>query len=83
MLSTQVTSSLKCVQELWETWHFNKHGKHLTWKAFIQAKVEYLSFEKIQEIISENNRRAKKELNEFFAQMVELDKEATVIECFV
>ena len=46
------------------------------WKAFIQAKVEYLSFEKIQEIIYEDNVREKKELNEFYAQMKELDKEA-------
>ena len=45
------------------------------WKAFIHAKVEYLSFEKIQEIISEDNLRAKKELNEFYAQMEELDEE--------
>ena len=43
------------------------------WKVFIQAKVEYLSFEKIQEIVSEDNIRAKKELKELYAQMEELD----------
>ena len=48
------------------------------WKAFIQAKVEYLSFKKIQEIISKDNIRAKNELNEFYAQMEELDEEAKV-----
>ena len=45
------------------------------WKAFIRSKVEYLSFVKIQKIISEDNTRAKNELIEFCAQMEELNEE--------
>ena len=63
MPSTQVTIFLKCARELWE------------WITFIHAKVEQLSFEKIQEIISEDNLQARKDLNDFYAQMKELDKE--------
>ena len=38
--------------------------------------MEYTSFEKIQEIVFEDDRVAKKELSDCYAQMEELDKEA-------
>ena len=46
------------------------------WKAFIHAKVEFISFEKIQEIIFKDDLWAKKEVSVFYAQMEELEKEA-------
>ena len=49
--------------------------KHI-WKAFIHAKLEYLSFEKVQEIIHEENLRAEMEVNDFYAEVEDLDNEA-------
>ena len=46
------------------------------WEAFIHAKLEYLSFEKVQEIICEENGRAEKEVSDFYAQMDDLGNEA-------
>ena len=46
------------------------------WKAFIHAKLEYLSFEKVQEIIHEENLRYEMENNDFYAEMEDLDNEA-------
>ena len=42
------------------------------WKTVIHPKVEYMSFEKIQEIILEDDIWAKKEVNDLYAQMEEL-----------
>ena len=41
------------------------------WKAFIRSKVEYLSFEKTKKYLS-----AEKEIQDFYAEMEELDNEA-------
>ena len=49
--------------------------KHI-WKAFIHAKLEYLSFEKVQEIIHEENLRAEMKVNDFSPEMEVLDNEA-------
>ena len=52
--------------------------KHI-WKALIQSKIEFLSFEIAKEITFAENLWADKEVKDVYAQMEELDNEAKLM----